>query len=252
MKLTVKNTVKFSLIVQLITGIITLYGLFITLDDKHNILRGILGLETLVQFVELSFYIWIAYASVKLPNFQKFITFVKKFEDSDYDNTPLNYKDIIIDRYTDWMITTPVMLVTTIMFMKYEEKRIEDKLEEEPVKFWDFIKNYKTEILVISFYNLMMLLSGYIGEKNIISKYITTPVGFFFFYKSFKLIYTDFAQKSKLGKQIFTFLLSIWSLYGVAALLPIKEKNISYNLLDLVSKNFYGLFIFYKILKISN
>ena len=43
MKLTVKNTVKFSLVVQLITGIITLYGLFITLDEKHNILRGILS-----------------------------------------------------------------------------------------------------------------------------------------------------------------------------------------------------------------
>ena len=227
MKLTVKNTVKFSLIVQLITGIITLYGLFITLDEKHNILRGILGLETLVQFVELAFYIWIAYASVKLTNM-----------------TPR--------RYIDWMITTPAMLLSTIMFMKYEEKKEEDKLEDEPVKFWDFMKNNKKEILFITFYNCMMLVSGYIGEKNIISKYITTPIGFFFFYKSFNLIYTDFAQKSKLGKQIFAFLLSIWSLYGVAALLPIKEKNISYNLLDIVSKNFYGLFIFYKILKISN
>ena len=216
MKLTVENTVKFSLVVQLITGIITLYGLFIKLDEKHNILRGILGLETLVQFVELAFYIWIAYASVKLTNM-----------------TPR--------RYIDWTITTPAMLLSTIMFMKYEEKKEED-----------FIKNNKKEILFITFYNCMMLVSGYIGEKNIISKYITTPVGFFFFYKSFKLIYTDFAQKSKLGKQIFTFLLSIWSLYGVAALLPIKEKNISYNLLDIVSKNFYGLFIFYKILKISN
>lgn len=227
MKLTVKNTVKFSLIVQLITGIISLYGLFITLDEKHNILKGILGLETLVQFVELAFYIWIAYASVKLPIM-----------------TPR--------RYIDWMITTPAMLLSTIMFMKYEEKKEEDKLEDEPVKFWDFIKNNKKEILFITFYNCMMLVSGFIGEKNIISKYITTPVGFFFFYKSFNLIYTDFAQKSKLGKQIFTFLLSIWSLYGVAALLPIKQKNISYNLLDIVSKNFYGLFIFYKILKISN
>lgn len=227
MKLTVENTVKFSLVVQLITGIITLYGLFIKLDEKHNILRGILGLETLVQFVELAFYIWIAYASVKLTNM-----------------TPR--------RYIDWTITTPAMLLSTIMFMKYEEKKEENKLEDEPVKFWDFIKNNKKEILFITFYNCMMLVSGYIGEKNIISKYITTPIGFFFFYKSFKLIYTDFAQKSKLGKQIFTFLLSIWSLYGVAALLPIKEKNISYNLLDIVSKNFYGLFIFSKILKISN
>ena len=227
MKLTVKNTVKFSLVVQLITGILTSYGLFITVDEKHNILRGILGLETLVQFVEFAFYIWIAYASVKLTNM-----------------TPR--------RYIDWMITTPAMLLSTIMFMKYEEKKEEDKLEDEPVKFWDFIKNNKKEILFITFYNCMMLVSGFIGEKNIISKYITTPVGFFFFYKSFNLIYTDFAQKSKLGKQIFTFLLSVWSLYGVAALLPIKEKNISYNLLDIVSKNFYGLFIFYKILKISN
>ena len=226
MKLTVKNTVKLSLIVQLITGIITLYGLFITLDEKHNILKGILGLETLVQFVELAFYIWIAYASVKLTNM-----------------TPR--------RYIDWMITTPAMLLSTIMFMKYEEKKEEDKLEDEPVKFWDFIKNYKKEILFITFYNCMMLVSGYIGEKNIISKYITTPVGFFFFYKSFNLIYTDFAQKSKLGKQIFTFLLSVWSLYGVAAVMPVKLKNISYNLLDIVAKNFYGLYIYYKIVQAS-
>ena len=90
MKLTVKNTIKFSLIVQIVTGIITLSGLFITLDEKHNILKEILGLENLVQFVELVFYIWIAYASVKLPNM-----------------TPR--------RYIDWMITTPIMLLTTIM-----------------------------------------------------------------------------------------------------------------------------------------
>jgi len=153
-------------------------------------------------------------------------------------------------RYIDWVITTPAMLLATIIFMKYQEKKEKDKLDEEPITFWGFIKNNKTEILLIFFYNFCMLMFGYIGEVNIISKYLTTPVGFYFFYKSFRLIYNDFAQKSELGKKVFGFLLSVWSLYGVAALMPIKVKNISYNLLDIVSKNFYGLFIFYKILQV--
>ena len=40
------------------------------------------------------------------------------------------------------------------------------------------------------------------------------------------------------------FLIGIWSLYGVAALLKIREKNTMYNMLDVVSKNFYGLLIY--------
>ena len=35
----------------------------------------------------------------------------------------------------------------------------------------------------------------------------------------------------------------LWGLYGVAAVLPLSEKNISYNILDIFSKNtlrFYG------------
>ena len=43
----------------------------------------------------------------------------------------------------------------------------------------------------------------------------------------------------------------VWGLYGVAAMTDLKTKNISYNILDIVSKNFYGLFIYYIILQIS-
>ena len=39
----------------------------------------------------------------------------------------------------------------------------------------------------------------------------------------------------------------IWSLYGVAAMLPSNYKNFSYNILDIFSKNFYGLYIAYRI-----
>ena len=51
MKLSVKNTMWFSLLVQIITGIVSLHGLFITLPEKDSILTDILGLETMVQFV---------------------------------------------------------------------------------------------------------------------------------------------------------------------------------------------------------
>jgi bacteriorhodopsin len=36
----------------------------------------------------------------------------------------------------------------------------------------------------------------------------------------------------------------VWSLYGVAAVFDFTTKNISYNILDLFAKNFYGLFLY--------
>ena len=50
--------------------------------------------------------------------------------------------------------------------------------------------------------------------------------------------------------KLFKFLVVVWGLYGIAAMTDIKSKNIAYNLLDIVSKNFYGLFIYYYILYI--
>ena len=35
----------------------------------------------------------------------------------------------------------------------------------------------------------------------------------------------------------------IWPLYGVAAMFNSKYKNFAYNILDIFSKNFYGLYI---------
>ena len=95
--ITVKNTIWFSLLVQIITGIVSLHGLFITLPEKDRVLTDILGLETIVQFIELMFYIWISYAVININSM-----------------TPR--------RYIDWVITTPTMLLSTIIFMKYQDK----------------------------------------------------------------------------------------------------------------------------------
>lgn len=223
---TVKNTIWFSLILQIITGLIPLQGLFIKLEEKDAILSDILTLETTVQFIELLFYVWIAFSV-------------------------MNIKKMAARRYIDWVITTPTMLLSTIMFMKYQERKERGELESKPLKTIEFIKENKDQILKLFGFNFLMLAFGYLGEVNTISKYIAIPIGFGFFYKAFELIYNNYAATTTIGKQLFTFLVSVWSLYGVAAIMSPNVKNVSYNLLDIVAKNFYGLYIYYQITQLS-
>lgn len=221
----VTKTIWLSLVMQLITSLIPLRGFFITLPEEHKILSDILALETVVQFIEMIFYIWIAYAV-------------------------LNVGKMASRRYIDWVITTPTMLLSTIMFMKYQEKKERGLLKSEPVKTREFLMEHKNSILAIFAYNLGMLAFGYLGELNILSKYISIPVGFGFFGKAFDNIYREYANKSVLGERLFFFLLFVWGLYGVAAMFPANLKNVSYNLLDIVAKNFYGLYIYYQVTQV--
>ena len=75
-------------------------------------------------------------------------------------------------------------------------------------------------------------------------------IGFIFFYYTFNIIYSY--AKNDTSYNLFMFLLIVWSLYGIAALFENNKKNICYNLLDIVSKNFYGLYIYYIIKNINN
>tara|TARA_B100000902_G_scaffold106504_1_gene108368 strand:+ start:5484 stop:6203 length:720 start_codon:yes stop_codon:yes gene_type:complete len=230
----VEKTIWFSLIIQIITGIITFNGFFIKLNETDRILGDILRLETIVQFIEIIFYIWIA-------------------------NSVLNVKNMASKRYFDWSITTPLMLLTTIMYMKYKEnKENKDKnkndndLEQNSLTTKKFIIDNKENIFLIFGYNFLMLLFGYLGEIDVISKYITIPFGFIFFIKSFEIIYKNYANKSLQGERLFIFLTIVWSLYGIAATFSVNLKNICYNILDIISKNFYGLYIYYEIIKLTS
>ena len=222
----ISKTIYFSLVVQLITTFVGLHGFFLNVKKKDIILQDILGLETIVQVVEATFYIWIIFA---LKNLEKM--------------TPR--------RYIDWFITTPTMLISTIMFMKYQEIKDKGELEESKLNYKNFFRDNKRNILIIVVLNIFMLLFGYLGEINYINKYLSIGVGFVFFFLNFYFIYEYYAKYSDLGKKLFYFNLIIWSLYGIAAMTDIKTKNISYNLLDIVAKNFYGIYIYYKILELT-
>tara|TARA_Y100000816_G_C25966857_1_gene504506 strand:+ start:228 stop:914 length:687 start_codon:yes stop_codon:yes gene_type:complete len=208
-----------SLYLQLFTGAVGGLGLFIKLKPEDQILFDILKLETIVQFIEFIFYYWLV---------------------SNLDTLPDNVTAI---RYIDWNITTPLMLISTVMYMKYNTSK--DKKRD--LKTEDVIEEDKDNIIKFVFYNFLMLLFGLLGEMNILSKMISFPLGFLFFYLSFKEIYDNYVGDNSINKYLFNFLFVTWSLYGVAALLDFNLKNISYNILDLISKNFYGLFIFYII-----
>jgi len=220
----VSKTIYFSLVVQIITTIVSLGGLFVKIKDNDYVLKEILLLEGVVQIIESCFYIWVIFAIH-------------------------NLKSVTPRRYIDWVFSTPIMLTSTIVFMKYQE--LKDKNLDTSFKMIDFLKDNKSNIFKIFIYNGLMLLCGFLGEVGIIDKRIGITLGFIFFYLSFDLIYKEYAKKSILGKKLFTFLLVVWGLYGVAAMTDIKTKNISYNILDIISKNFYGLFIYYKIVQMS-
>lgn len=209
--MSVEHTMSVSLMVQVLTGVLAARGAFLKVPEEHQALVDILRLETAVQFIEAAFYAWALKSTVELG------TLASK-------------------RYSDWVLTTPTMLVSTIMYMKYLEGR-------------PGISQYKKDIMEILAYNLGMLVFGYLGETNVLPKSLSITLGFACFAKSFYLIYKKFNNKK--SEKLFKFLLVVWGLYGVAAMLPNVQKNVSYNLLDVVAKNFYGLFIYYKAYDIA-
>lgn len=207
-----------SLIIQFVTGIVGLYGNSHKLDKKDEILKSALKLETLVQLVEFIFYVYLVYSihNKIVPN------------------------NITSIRYFDWMITTPTMLLSTIIYLKYNEEKEKNKT----IELFDLLKSEKNNILKILFANWMMLLFGYLGEINVIDIKYTTPIGFIFFAYMFKLLYSNYAVKTEEGLKLYWSMFFIWSLYGVAAVFDFNIKNTSYNILDIFAKNFYGIFLF--------
>lgn len=219
----VQQTIYISLFVQVVTTLVSLDGFSLQLRPSDKILQEILWIETIVQLVEGIFYVWIISS---LKNLDKM--------------TPR--------RYIDWNITTPIMLLSTIIYFRYNEL---NQHGGRPFTALEFYEDNKENIQKIFVYNFFMLLFGFLGEAGYMDKRIAIPVGFIFFYLSFELVYREYGSKTRENKQLYLVLLVLWSMYGIAAVFPVKPKNISYNTLDVFAKNFYGLFIYYKIRELS-
>lgn len=214
----VYKTAIFSLIVQLLIGLVSVYVLFIKLKPEFKILNEILWLETIVQFIEALFYIILVF----------FLA-----------NKSINVSQI---RYFDWFITTPTMLVSLIAFFIFKTQS-EQKIDTSELNITDILLSNKWIIGQILFFNAFMLISGYLGEIKKISINNAFWFGTLFLIYSFYLIYDNFVGNNLINNYLYIFNFTLWTLYGIAYLLPYNMKNISYNFLDIFSKNINGLLI---------
>ena len=90
-----------------------------------------------------------------------------------------------------------------------------------------------------------MLIFGYMAEIKLIDTISGVILGFIPFLIYYFIIYINYAVTSNNGWKFFIYFFFFWSLYGIAALLPYNIKNACYNILDIFSKNFFGVFLSY-------
>jgi len=211
-----------SLFVQVVVGVIDSLAINTNIDPKDEILKDLLRVELGVQVVEFIFYVWLIYYFSKVS------------------------KNITPFRYLDWMITTPLMLITLSAFLKHDGSS-RDRLS-------DFISKNKGSVLKIVLLNAAMLVCGLMGELGYLSVFTAAALGFVPFVLNFKHIKDTFLPsppQEKIKTPLFYWFVFVWSLYGVFATMNYQTKNIGYNILDIFSKNFFGVFLSYVVIKKS-
>jgi hypothetical protein len=216
------NTARISLVAQIITALCGIYGIFISLTPENMILREVLILETVVQIIELIYYIWL------IQHF-KYISY-----------------DVTFTRYFDWVLSTPLMLISTVVFMKYKNHASDEILTLASV----ILENIQP-IIWFLIANWLMLLFGFFGERKLISRRNAFIGGTIMFLLSFYFVYSNFVGQHMVNHLLFWFMFIVWGLYGVAYCFQYVTKNAMYNILDIFSKNFYGLFLFFQILSLK-
>lgn len=140
-------------------------------------------------------------------------------------------------RYIDWFLTTPLLLLSFTLYLTWEYN---NKTGEN--KKYDI-----TPLAYIIPLNLLMLVFGYLGETKKISLTKGFILGMIFFGLLMYFVYRDYVNEDSLVKYFWIFT-AVWFLYGIAFLLSLKAKNITYNFLDLVSKAGFGIFLWISIM----
>jgi bacteriorhodopsin len=224
------SSLLFSIAVQVITGIIELAAFFVRTAPGMALIKQLLGLELAVQAVEGAFYVWL------------------------YKNIA-TVKNITPKRYADWALTTPTMLITLVAYIIYlnSQQTGQGQDDSPSLSLGQLLRENAAPLAQIVGLNWLMLLFGYLGEVNAIPLVAGVALGFLPFIAYFYIIYERFIRTTgevnvnPTSVKIYVYFLVFWSLYGVVAVLPYTIKNTIYNIIDLFSKNFFGLFLSYLI-----
>lgn len=209
-----------SLWAQLGTGTLGVLGLLQDVPPEHQPLQTALKIEMFVQMIELGFYVW----------------FVQRF----------HLQTMAQNRYLDWFISTPLMLISLMIYFDYEYKQQEGIDTTDSVR--QLFRDQRQTIATVLAANAAMLAFGYAGEMGWMSKTWSSVFGFLAFALTFSTVWQS-ASKSRNGRLLFPVTAGVWALYGVAATFPVSAKNIAFNGLDVIAKNLFGVFLSVKLLQ---
>lgn len=209
------QAIYLSLVVQAVVGVLDIYGILLKVPPREEILISLLKIETLVQVVQFVMYLYL---------FQR-----------------INVATMATDRYKDWFITTPLMLFTTLLYFEYNNK------PDQVITLTNFVATNQKELSLVIVSNFVMLLFGLLGEYGTLSILTATIGGFAAYAFTFWFIYNRYVKGSEKNKGLFQFFSGVWVLYGVAYWLPVIEKNLAYTGLDIVAKNFFGVYLFWLV-----
>lgn len=203
----IKGTFTITYIFLVTTGIV----IFIeALRHGNGFISHIMNLETAISVVAAYFY----------------GLFMNELEQSEKLNTPVDWNKMVVYRYIDWSITTPIMLLVLMLYMGNNLKI--------PVKLGTYV--------IVLLLNYIMLAFGFLGETEVTSRTTGSLGGFAAFGLMFLIIYTTFMKKYNLSNSVlFWFYAIVWSMYGVMYTLNNSLKIPVTNILDLISKCFVGL-----------
>lgn len=204
----VRRTARWSLIAQFVLGLVSLIGFIRLPESDDTFVWSLLVADVAVQVLEASFYII-------------FTCCIKKI--------------LTWYRYIDWYMSTPVMLISYIGFLAY--------LDDSSLTLTGFTSRYSSDLLFVVLMNSIMLSFGLCSELQWIPTRIAIPLGSIALIATFSAIYVRVGYATVGGALFLTFVFIIWLLYGVAACLSYTSKNVMYNVLDIVSKNLYGVLV---------
>lgn len=204
-----KITFYISYILLLTTGTITFIE---ALRSPKAEVRHIMNIETCISIVAAYFY----------------SLFIAKIQEAEKENKPLDYGVINSMRYTDWFITTPLMLLVLMMVLGYHNK--------QNIHIWSYF-------IVIGL-NFAMLLIGYLGEIAVVDKYLAVFLGFVFFFGVFGVIWMLYFNDKINTINVFVYgaFALFWSIYGLVYIADEYTKNVAFNILDVIAKCFVGIF----------
>jgi hypothetical protein len=260
----VKQTIYLSLFAQFVALIIGFYTLTLKIPDYANVLKEVLGIENIVQLIEFLFYTWFSFFVTR--NLDKF--------------------DMAKYRYYDWFFTTPIMLLSTMLYFDYtlESEKQQQKQNEQsyPGLQTELQSELQTELqseLQTELqteqrdntpkynYNEWILPVFLRENRENVIKLVLSNMGMLLFGYLYEIgllsivwstligfgffFYTfyilyTYAQTQE-AMNLFTFMFVVWAIYGIAPFFNYKIKNVMYNILDIFAKNVYGVFIAYKI-----